>query len=78
MPFPEQERNAMEAVLLFAMHQLDFDPASIRLFGWSIGGYPATWAGTQLPNIGGMVRLHYSNLLSVAWSDIGLIKFLSI
>ncbi len=47
--------NAIEAVLLFAIHHLNFDLADIRIFGWSIGGFPVTWAGMHLPNIGGMV-----------------------
>ncbi|KAH9281256.1 Abhydrolase domain-containing protein 16A [Echinococcus granulosus] len=55
MPFPEQEMNAAEAVVLFAIHHLHFEPADIRLFGWSIGGFSATWAAMQLPSVGGLI-----------------------
>ena len=56
MPFPEQEQYAVEAVVLFAIHQLHFEPADIRLFGWSIGGFTAIWAAMHLPSVGGLVR----------------------
>ncbi|VDK21707.1 unnamed protein product [Taenia asiatica] len=55
MPFPEQEVNAVEAVVLFAIHYLHFEPADIRLFGWSIGGFSATWAAMHLPIVGGLI-----------------------
>uniref|UniRef100_A0A0R3T1E7 Abhydrolase domain-containing protein 16A n=1 Tax=Rodentolepis nana TaxID=102285 RepID=A0A0R3T1E7_RODNA len=55
MPFPEQEQNAIEAVVLFALHQLHFEPEDIRLFGWSIGGFTATWAAMHLPRVGGLI-----------------------
>nr|CDS30768.1 abhydrolase domain containing protein 16A [Hymenolepis microstoma] len=55
MPFPEQERNAIEAVVLFALHQLRFEPEDIRLFGWSIGGFTAIWAAIHLPRVGGLI-----------------------
>lgn len=45
----------MEAVVLFAIHHLHFEPAEIRLFGWSIGGFSATWAAMHLPSVGGLV-----------------------
>ncbi|KAM3186672.1 hypothetical protein ACTXT7_003812 [Hymenolepis weldensis] len=56
MPFPEQEKNAIEAVVLFALHHLHFEPEDIRLFGWSIGGFTATWAAMHLPRVGGLVE----------------------
>ncbi|VDD83469.1 unnamed protein product [Mesocestoides corti] len=55
LPFPEHELNAMEAVVLFATQYLHFELPDIRLFGWSIGGFPATWAGMHFPNIGGLI-----------------------
>ncbi|VUZ54936.1 unnamed protein product [Hymenolepis diminuta] len=55
MPFPEQEKNAIEAVVLFALHHLHFEPEDIRLFGWSIGGFTATWAAMHLPRVGGLI-----------------------
>ncbi|KAM7542663.1 hypothetical protein Aperf_G00000011098 [Anoplocephala perfoliata] len=55
MPFPEQEKNAVEAVVLFALHYLHFEPEDIRFFGWSIGGFSATWAAMHLPRAGGLI-----------------------
>ncbi|KAL7059045.1 hypothetical protein AAHC03_013933 [Spirometra sp. Aus1] len=54
-PYPDQEQDAMEAVLLFATRHLNFPKRNIRLFGWSIGGYTATWAAAQMPQIGGLI-----------------------
>uniref|UniRef100_A0A183SZE0 AB hydrolase-1 domain-containing protein n=1 Tax=Schistocephalus solidus TaxID=70667 RepID=A0A183SZE0_SCHSO len=54
-PYPDQEQEAMEAVLLFATCQLNFQTKNIRLFGWSIGGYTATWAAAHMPQIGGLI-----------------------
>ncbi|VDL61115.1 unnamed protein product [Hymenolepis diminuta] len=64
MPFPEQEKNAIEAVVLFALHHLHFEPEDIRLFGWSIGGFTATWAAMHLPRVGGLERITGKDELS--------------
>ncbi|KER19939.1 hypothetical protein T265_11407 [Opisthorchis viverrini] len=55
MPFPKQECNAMEAVLLFAIHHLKFKWNEIYLYGWSIGGYTASWAAMNYPSVGGLI-----------------------
>ncbi|TPP57727.1 Abhydrolase domain-containing protein 16A [Fasciola gigantica] len=55
LPFPEKEQNAVEAALLFVMHQLHFKPHQIYLFGWSIGGYTVTWAAMNYPEIAGVI-----------------------
>lgn len=44
IPLPSQEQNAIDAVMQYAIHRLDFKPESVILFAWSIGGYAATWA----------------------------------
>ncbi|TGZ59817.1 hypothetical protein CRM22_008859 [Opisthorchis felineus] len=55
MPFPKQECNAMEAVLLFAIRHLKFKWNEIYLYGWSIGGYTASWAAMNYPSLGGLI-----------------------
>ncbi|VDQ09278.1 unnamed protein product, partial [Trichobilharzia regenti] len=55
LPFPEKEQNAVEACFLFAVHRLNFKPAQIYLFGWSIGGYTASWTAMNFPNVAGLV-----------------------
>lgn len=54
-PFPSQEQNAIDCVMQFAIHNLGFDPKNILLFGWSIGGYTASWAAMNYPDIKGVV-----------------------
>ncbi|KAK6627645.1 hypothetical protein RUM44_010124 [Polyplax serrata] len=54
-PFPPQEQNAIDCVVQFAIHQLKFSPENIVLFGWSIGGYTASWAAMNYPDIKGMI-----------------------
>lgn len=49
LPYPEQEKNAMDAVMQFAINELKFEPEDIIMFGWSIGGYTATWAAVNYP-----------------------------
>lgn len=56
-PFPNQDQNAMDAVVQFAINKLGFAPENIVLFGWSIGGYSSLWASTQYPDIKGVVSL---------------------
>ncbi|VEL27627.1 unnamed protein product [Protopolystoma xenopodis] len=56
LPFPEEERASIEVAVLFAIYKLRFNPADIRLFAWSIGGYAATWAAMNFPDIGGLVK----------------------
>ncbi|BFZ20244.1 hypothetical protein BsWGS_23283 [Bradybaena similaris] len=51
VPFPDQEQRAMDAVIQYAIHELGFNPKDIALFAWSIGGYPASWAAKNYPDI---------------------------
>lgn len=51
MPFPEQEQRAVDAVMQYALMRLGFKPEEIVLFAWSIGGYCATWAAKNYPDI---------------------------
>nr|CAD7256650.1 unnamed protein product [Timema shepardi] len=54
-PYPDQEQNAIDAVMQFAIQRLNFLPENIILFGWSIGGYSTSWAAAQYPKIRGLI-----------------------
>lgn len=54
-PYPDQDKNAINAVVQFAIHKLGFLPEQIILFGWSIGGYSSIYAATLYPEIKGLV-----------------------
>ncbi|XP_063244909.1 phosphatidylserine lipase ABHD16A [Bacillus rossius redtenbacheri] len=55
VPFPSQEQNAIDVVIQFAIHKLNFQPENILLFGWSIGGYSVSWAALEYPNVRGVI-----------------------
>uniref|UniRef100_A0A914HD05 AB hydrolase-1 domain-containing protein n=1 Tax=Globodera rostochiensis TaxID=31243 RepID=A0A914HD05_GLORO len=54
-PHPQIILGSMEAVMQFAVEYLGFQPAQIVLFGWSIGGFPATWAAANYPQIKALI-----------------------
>jgi len=54
-PTPGQEANAADAVMQFAIQKLGFLPEQIIVYGWSIGGYTATWLAMNYPEIRGLV-----------------------
>ncbi|XP_018335468.1 protein ABHD16A [Agrilus planipennis] len=54
-PYPVQEHNAIDIVMQFAINKLGFKKENIILFGWSIGGYTATWAAMNYPDIKAVV-----------------------
>jgi dipeptidyl aminopeptidase/acylaminoacyl peptidase len=41
----------------FAIRELNFKPEQIVLHGWSIGGFPASWAAMNYPEVKGIVSL---------------------
>ncbi|KAK7505112.1 hypothetical protein BaRGS_00003682 [Batillaria attramentaria] len=51
IPMPEAEQNAVDAVMQYAIHRLGFPPDRIILFAWSIGGYSASWAAMNYPDV---------------------------
>ncbi|KAK3087879.1 hypothetical protein FSP39_011875 [Pinctada imbricata] len=51
VPLPEQEQAAIDGVIQYAIHTLGFMPSDIALFAWSIGGYSATWAAMNYPDV---------------------------
>lgn len=54
-PYPDQEQNAIDIVMQFAINKLGFNSENILLFGWSIGGYSASWAAMNYPDVKGVV-----------------------
>ena len=54
-PFPQNDINAIDVVIQFAVERLGFPIESIILFGWSIGGFPSTWAAMQYPDVKGVI-----------------------
>ncbi len=55
LPFPQNEINAIDVVIQFAVEKLGFKLNDILLFGWSIGGFPITWAAMQYQEIKGII-----------------------
>lgn len=54
-PYPPQEQNAIHAVMQFAENKLGFKREDIIIFGWSIGGYSASWAAMSYPEVKGII-----------------------
>uniref|UniRef100_A0A8C5QYI1 Abhydrolase domain containing 16A, phospholipase n=1 Tax=Leptobrachium leishanense TaxID=445787 RepID=A0A8C5QYI1_9ANUR len=55
IPFPQNEANAMDVVVQYAIHQLGFLPEDIIVYAWSIGGFTASWATMTYPDISALV-----------------------
>ena len=55
LPFPDQELNAMDVAIQFAVSKLGFRFSDIVIYAWSIGGFSATWAAMNYPDIKGLV-----------------------
>ncbi|KAG6453399.1 phosphatidylserine lipase ABHD16A isoform X2 [Manduca sexta] len=66
VPFPKAERNAIDAVMQYAINELRFQPEDIVLLGWSIGGYTATWAAVNYPIRALILDATFDDLLYLA------------
>ncbi|GIY28640.1 hypothetical protein CEXT_529241 [Caerostris extrusa] len=55
LPFPDQELAATDVVMQFALTKLGFKIENIIVYAWSIGGFSATWAAMNYPDIKGLV-----------------------
>ncbi|XP_061475275.1 phosphatidylserine lipase ABHD16A [Rhineura floridana] len=55
IPLPQNEANAMDVVIQYALHRLGFLPEDIILYAWSIGGFTATWAAMSYPDISALI-----------------------
>ncbi|KAL0902191.1 hypothetical protein ABMA27_000121 [Loxostege sticticalis] len=65
-PYPSQEHNAIDAVIQYAISELGFQPDDIVMYGWSIGGYTATWAAVNYPVKGLILDATFDDLLPLA------------
>ncbi|KAL7986356.1 hypothetical protein Chor_011522 [Crotalus horridus] len=55
VPLPQNEANAMDVVMQYAIHRLGFLPEDIILYAWSIGGFTATWAAMFYPDVSAII-----------------------
>uniref|UniRef100_A0A669D1T4 Abhydrolase domain containing 16A, phospholipase n=1 Tax=Oreochromis niloticus TaxID=8128 RepID=A0A669D1T4_ORENI len=66
-PFPQNEANAMDVVIQFAVHKLGFSLSDIVIYAWSIGGFTASWAVMSYPEIQSLVLdASFDDLLPLA------------
>ncbi|XP_037933961.1 phosphatidylserine lipase ABHD16A [Teleopsis dalmanni] len=54
-PYPDQDKNAIDSVIQFAINKLGFQVDDIVLYGWSIGGYSTLWAASCYPDVKGVI-----------------------
>lgn len=54
-PTPAQILHAIDAVMQYALKKLGFLENQIVIYAWSIGGFPATWAAVNFPNLQGLI-----------------------
>ncbi|KAL2742040.1 LOW QUALITY PROTEIN: phosphatidylserine lipase ABHD16A [Vespula maculifrons] len=74
-PHPVQEENAIDCIMQFAKHQLMFPERKIILYGWSIGGYTATWAAMNYPSIHSLILdATFDDILPLAIMTMPLLK----
>ena len=70
-PLPIQELHAIDAVFNFALSQ-NFNPEDILVYGWSIGGFPASYLAMKYPKIGGIILdATFDSLLPLAENKLG-------
>ncbi|KAE8585378.1 hypothetical protein XENTR_v10021298 [Xenopus tropicalis] len=55
VPFPQNEANAMDVVIQYALYKLGFQLQDIIVYAWSIGGFTATWAAMSYPDLSAIV-----------------------
>ncbi|XP_074083583.1 ABHD16B [Macrotis lagotis] len=54
-PSPQNDANAMDVVVKYALHRLNFLPECVVIYGWSIGSFAATWATMTYQQLGALV-----------------------
>ena len=54
-PLPRQDALAADAVVQFATDKLGFKLEDISVYGWSIGGFTASWLGMNYKGLGAMI-----------------------
>ncbi|KAG2468868.1 ABHGA protein, partial [Polypterus senegalus] len=67
VPFPQNEANAMDVVMQYALNELGFQLDDIIIYAWSIGGFTATWAAMSYPEVSALVLdASFDDLLPLA------------
>ncbi|KAH0619272.1 hypothetical protein JD844_019184 [Phrynosoma platyrhinos] len=54
-PYPENDANAVDVVIRYALQRLGFRIQDIIVYGWSLGGYSATWVAMSYPLLGALI-----------------------
>ncbi|XP_062977127.1 protein ABHD16B-like [Elgaria multicarinata webbii] len=54
-PYPQNDANAVDVVIRYAIHRLGFKIQDIVMYGWSLGGYSATWVAMNYPMLGALI-----------------------
>ncbi|XP_063156103.1 protein ABHD16B-like [Candoia aspera] len=66
-PYPQNDINAMDVVIQYAIHRLNFSLEDIAIYGYSLGSYTATWAAMAYPELGALVLdASFDSLLPLA------------
>jgi len=55
IPYGTADGNAIEAVYEYATKELGFAPKDIAVYGWSIGGFSASYLANAHPDIGNVI-----------------------
>ncbi|XP_062977140.1 protein ABHD16B-like [Elgaria multicarinata webbii] len=71
-PYPQNDINAMDVVVQYAIHRLNFTLPEIAIYGYSLGSYTAAWAAMTYPELGALVLdASFDSLLPLAMKVIG-------
>lgn len=66
-PFPQNEANAMDVVIQFAIHKLGFQLSDIIVYAWSIGGFTGTtrpeWCHTLFKKFRVICRMQWADIV---------------
>lgn len=54
-PYPQNDANAVDVVIQYATQRLGFRIQDIVMYGWSLGGYSATWVAMNYPALGALI-----------------------
>lgn len=54
-PYPQNDINAMDVVIQYATHRLNFSLQDVVIYGYSLGSYTATWAAMTYPELGALI-----------------------
>ncbi|ODN04784.1 Abhydrolase domain-containing protein 16A [Orchesella cincta] len=55
VPYPTSELTGVLGVMDYATQVLGFKESSIIVYGWSIGGFPATYLASRFPRLKGLI-----------------------